>query len=78
MNIEKIKKLKNEEGTCPFCGSSDLHYNGLEIEPPMCYYPWTCNNCHKQGEEWHKMEFVGHNVYDSTGELIELESEKEG
>ena len=44
----------------------------MEFEGEMCYLPWQCLECKQEGEEWYSMEFIGHNVYDESGELIEL------
>lgn len=81
---KKVNKLKlkeadedsvtytNEEGHCPKCGEANLDYGSLELEGNMCYYPYKCDSCGQEGEEWYSMSFAGHNVYDENGELIEL------
>ena len=64
---------KNEQGFCPKCGSYNLDYHAMEFEDDgMCYYPYKCKDCGQEGEEWYKLDFQGHNVYDENGELIEL------
>ena len=71
-----MKEIKsNKQGTCPFCGSDNLDYQPVEMQDDgMMFYPWTCQNCKAQGEEWYSLTFVGHNVIDpDTGEEIELE-----
>lgn len=65
-------KYKNEQGVCPKCGSHNLEYDVISIECEACFYPYTCNDCGQEGEEWYSMEFTGHNVYDENGEIIEL------
>jgi len=58
-----MKKLSNEAGKCPCCGSDDLDYEGMEPEDNnMVYYPWTCNDCGATGEEWYTLEFSGHEI----------------
>ena len=54
----KIDKnnLVNKMGVCANCKEQDLEYGAIQLE----------------GEEWYSMEFIGHNVYDESGELIEL------
>ena len=68
-----VKKLKNEEGTCPFCHEHIGNYEPLEIEDNMIYYPWKCHNCGLEGEEWYSLTFAGHNVRDKDGNDFELE-----
>lgn len=65
-------KYKNEQGKCPKCRSDNLEYGAISLEGDMAYYPYTCKDCGQQGEEWYKLEFAGHNVYDEDGEIIEL------
>ena len=67
-----IKDLKNNMGVCPHCKEQDLEYGSIQLEGENAYFPYKCNNCGLEGEEWYSMEFVGHNVYDENGELIEL------
>lgn len=65
--------FKNEQGYCPKCHSYNLKYGAMEVEDDMmCYYPYTCEECGLQGEEWYRMDFQGHNVYDEEGNIIEL------
>lgn len=64
-------KYINEEGKCPKCKGMNLDYDTLEIESGMCYYPYTCEDCGQQGEEWYSMVFAGHNVLDGE-EWVEL------
>ena len=66
-------KLFNEEGKCPFCGSNDLDYGVMEPEDDMVYYPWTCSDCGKHGEEWYSMRFTGHNVEDENGDMVDVD-----
>lgn len=67
-----MKKLFNEAGKCPFCGSDDLDYGAMEPEDDMIYYPWTCKDCGKHGEEWYTMTFEGHNVETKDGDMVDV------
>ena len=64
--------LSNNEGTCPFCNKSNLNYGSAEFEWIMVSYPWTCSNCGHTGEEYHRLEFIGHNVFDEEHNSIEI------
>lgn len=67
------KKLLNYEGQCPFCGSCDLNYGTIELEGDMMYYPWKCEHCGHEGEEWYNLIFAGHNVVvDDIGTTMEV------
>lgn len=68
----KTKEYVNEEGHCPKCDSTDLNYGAVEFEGDMCYFPYTCNECGTHGEEWYRLDFEGHNVYEEDGNVIEL------
>lgn len=66
--------MKNEQGICPFCGSENLGYGCMELEDgEMVYYPWTCNNCKREGEEWYELNFQGHNIITKDGDNMEVE-----
>lgn len=70
---EDNNKMSNEQGKCPFCGSMDLEYETLQTEDgDMVYYPWTCTSCGHKGEEWYNLTFVGHNVEDNDGNMVEV------
>ena len=68
----KKEDYKNEQGACPKCGGFNLDYQAVRVENEMCYYPYKCEDCGQEGEEWYSMDFAGHNVYDEHGECIEL------
>ena len=65
-----MRLKSNEDGKCPFCNSFDLDYGALEVADNYVYYPWTCNECGKSGDEFYELKFVGHNVYDEDGNSI--------
>ena len=67
----------NERGHCPYCNSDYIDYGSVDFEGDMCYFPWTCYGCGKQGEEWYSMEFIGHNVI-TDNEIIEITSDMIG
>lgn len=63
----------NEQGHCPKCDSTNLDYGAVRFEDgEMCYFPYACNDCKQEGEEWYKLSFEGHNVYTENGDLVEL------
>lgn len=63
---------KNEQGKCPRCSKHQLRYDAIRYIDDMCWYPYKCENCGLEGEEWYRMSFAGHNIYDEKGEMIEL------
>lgn len=67
----KKEDYTNEQGLCPKCKSGNLNYGVAEFEGDMLYYPYTCDDCGQQGEEWYSLEFSGHNVI-TDDEIIEL------
>lgn len=66
------REYKNEQGHCPKCGGYNLDYQTIQYADGMCYYPYKCEGCGQEGEEWYHMEFNGHNVITKEGDLIEL------
>lgn len=63
---------QNRQGECPKCGSMNLDYQAIKYEDEMCYYPYKCEDCGQEGEEWYRLEFNGHNVITDDGDVIEL------
>lgn len=63
---------QNRQGECPKCGSLNLDYQAIKYEGEMCYYPYKCEDCGQEGEEWYRLEFNGHNVITDDGDIIEL------
>lgn len=53
-----MNKNSNKRGVCLHCGSEDIDYDAIEFEGDYAYYPYKCNKCGFEGEEWYKLEFV--------------------
>lgn len=69
-----MKVKSNQVGVCPICNKESLEYDCVEMgSNDFDYYPWTCKECHAQGEEWYVLKFVGHSIVDKEGNLIEIE-----
>ena len=68
-----MKVKSNENGRCPICNGANLNYGSIEIEGDMLYYPWKCEDCSQEGEEWYNLAFAGHNIVDTDGVSIEIE-----
>lgn len=75
MKTEEVLKIKddlmNRGGHCPVCDGS-LDYDSAEYVDDQLYYPWTCEECGVQGEEWYRLEFNGHNIITEEGDCIEV------
>jgi len=61
---EKIKK--SVKGQCPKCKSEDIDYGTLEVEGESVVYPFSCNNCEFEGQEYYNLVFDG--IYEETEE----------
>ena len=48
-----------EQGVCPYCGGS-LSYAEKREDAIGLIYPWTCDECGKQGNETYEFSFTGH------------------
>lgn len=70
MNSER--KYLNQ-GICPVCGEMIDNYDSFEFEGEQGYFPWHCDKCDTEGQEWYNLEFCGHNYYDKEGNEIILE-----
>ena len=68
----KKEDYKNEQGYCPKCGNYNLDYQAAKFEDTMVVFPYTCEDCGQEGEEWYSLDFAGHNVYADNGEMIQL------
>ena len=73
MNNDKEKEIINNQGICPVCGQMIDNYESIQFEGDMAYFPWHCDKCGTDGEEWYSLEFAGHNYYDKEGNKIILE-----
>lgn len=62
----------NKQGYCPKCGGGMLDYEAAKFEDDMMYFPYVCNNCEQEGEEWYSLNFDGHNIYTEEGGVIAL------
>lgn len=67
-----MKVKSNEMGTCPMCNGCNLDYGCADFVEDMVYYPWTCADCRAEGEEWYKLDFVGHNVIMENCDCVEI------
>lgn len=72
----RITLKKIEQGTCPYCGGTDIDYDVAEFEDDYIFYRATCSECKRSFEEWYKLEFVGHNVGDDFE--VALDAGEEG
>lgn len=63
--MKNKKYVSNEEGRCPACGSYSLAYSITDFEGGAMFHRWECNDCHKKGEEWYSLHFMGHVAYDT-------------
>ena len=60
MTKEKNIEIEGNEGECPECSGNDLNY-GCSYNVDGCiYYPYTCNSCGFEGEEWYNLSFTCH------------------
>jgi hypothetical protein len=66
---DKVKYI--EQGYCPSCGVSDLNYDAVNIEGESLCYPFTCNACKFEGEEWYNIEFTSYVTF-PKGKFKEL------
>ncbi len=53
-------KKRIEEGTCPKCKKSDLSYGSIELQGESVAYPYKCNDCGFEGQEFYFLEFDYH------------------
>lgn len=45
------------QGQCPKCDSENLTYGVAEIDGEGLFYPFTCDDCKTEGEEWYGLQF---------------------
>lgn len=62
----------NKQGVCPKCHGLNLDYQAIQYTDSMCYYPYKCEDCGQEGEEWYNLVFAGHNVITEDGQEIIL------
>jgi predicted nucleic acid-binding Zn-ribbon protein len=70
--IMKNKVQLVQQGYCPNCGKNNLDYSPIEIDGQSLCYPFRCEDCDHEGEEWYNLEFTSY-VYYPKGQFTELE-----
>ena len=50
--------IGNTQAECPVCGSEQLTYGALVAQDQCIYYPFTCDDCGKSGEEWYQLGYI--------------------
>lgn len=55
-------KDKQEAGTCPACGGTDLTYGKGEPSKGCFDVPWTCESCKAKGVEVNDLEFMENRI----------------
>lgn len=79
----KIRINKIEEGTCPYCESTNLSYGSFDLVDSGGYYSVFCFGCQRHFNEYYDFTFVGHGLFDKdcsfigVGEEAEVEMEGE-
>lgn len=68
-----MKVKSNKQGQCPICNGHNLEYECIQLEGDMMYYPWKCEDCSQEGEEWYNLSFAGHNLCDEYGTATVIE-----
>ena len=58
--MNQQKKRQISRGICPNCGSDDLEYGAIEPEGEGIFYPYTCQGCGFDGDEYYDVSFTGH------------------
>jgi len=58
--MSKQREIQISQGICPKCGSDNLEYGPVEPEDESIYYPYTCQNCDFDGNEYYDVNFTGH------------------
>ena len=51
------KKLFQEPGKCPKCGSFNIEYGSTELEGNSLGYEFSCEDCGAYGLEWYNLEY---------------------
>jgi hypothetical protein len=51
------KKIKQESGVCPKCGSLNLDYGDTQHEDMTLGYEFVCNDCKCEGIEWYDLKY---------------------
>lgn len=71
--VLKTQNVSNQQGSCPCCNEVLHNYEPVQFEGEYAYFPWHCDKCGTDGQEWYYLDFCGHNYYDKEGKEIILE-----
>jgi len=47
-----------KRGSCANCGSDNINYHTSKLEGECIFYPYDCEDCGLNGEEWYSLEYI--------------------
>lgn len=57
--------MKIREDHCPYCGSKNITYEGINFASGrQLYRHCCCNDCGHEFEQWYELTFTGMNIGD--------------
>ena len=71
IEMKEKKFKKNAKGVCPMCGSYNLNWGDSDINDNYLGYEYECEDCGAQGQEWYRLVFDGHEIYNKETQEYE-------
>ena len=66
--MEKPVKKVREQGTCPYCGGTNIFWRDIEYDVDFMFHHALCDDCEKDFTEVYKITYDGYNTFDENGE----------
>lgn len=60
---DKRSEKESEAGVCPICGHKELEYGETDWQDDVQYRDVVCRNCEMKGEELHRLQFIGFEIF---------------
>lgn len=68
--------MKVREDHCPYCGSRDITYEGINVAlGQRIYRHCSCNSCDHDFEQWYELTFTGINIGDELTTWVDKDQD---
>ena len=68
------KKLIQEPGKCPVCGSERLEYGSHRYDDYGIGYPYTCSDCNTSAIEWFDLKYNVTLIQERSATNVEVQN----
>ena len=68
--------MKVREDHCPYCGSTDITYESIELAyDGRLFRHFCCEHCKHEFEQWYELTFTGMNIGDELTTWVDKDQD---